>query len=93
MEKRIGTALIVIEENDSVILVNKILSQHNTIIFGRQGIPIHALHLNIISVVLIGTTDEIGSLSGKLGKVTGVSVKTALIKDRSFTEINNSNLS
>ncbi len=86
MEKRIGTAIIVIEQSESVALVNHALSRHNPIIFGRQGIPLHSKLLNIISVVLIGTTDEIGSLTGQLGKIAGVHVKSALIKNSDLQE-------
>ncbi|MDD4658355.1 MAG: CopG family transcriptional regulator, partial [Eubacteriales bacterium] len=47
---------------------------------GRMGIPYRDRHVAVISLIVDGTTDEIGSLTGKLGEVKGVSVKSALTK-------------
>ena len=80
MEKRIGTALILIEDLDNVSSINSILSKHNEIIIGRQGIPLRDRELSIISLVMEGTTDEIGSLTGQIGRVNGVQVKSILAK-------------
>jgi putative iron-only hydrogenase system regulator len=80
MENRIGVVGIVIEDRDFVPVVNNILSDHNEIIIGRMGIPYRDRHVAVISLIVDGTTDEIGSLTGRLGEVTGVSVKSALTK-------------
>lgn len=80
MEKRIGTVLILIEEASVVPELNKILFNHSSIIIGRQGIPMHAERLNVISLVVIGTTDEIGSLSGQVGRLAGIQVKSVVLK-------------
>jgi putative iron-only hydrogenase system regulator len=81
MEKRIGTALILIEEKEAVHLMNTIASNHSEIIIGRQGLP-RSNGQSIISLVLEGTTDEIGSLTGQLGRLKGLQVKSVLLKNR-----------
>ncbi len=80
MEKRIGTALIKIESRENINQLNDILSRHFSIIIGRQGLP-HDNNLGIISLILEGTTDEIGSLTGQLGRLTGIQVKSVLLKN------------
>lgn len=80
MEKRIGSAIILLESTDSVNSLNQAIFQHSHIVIGRQGIPMREQGINIISLVLNGTTDEIGSLTGKLGKLAGVQVKSVLLK-------------
>ncbi|MFO7896782.1 MAG: hypothetical protein R6U84_07615 [Candidatus Cloacimonadales bacterium] len=81
MEKRIGTALILIEDKEAVHQMNAIASNHSEIIIGRQGLP-RSNGQSIISLVLEGTTDEIGSLTGQLGRLTGIQVKSVLLKNR-----------
>lgn len=78
MNTRIGVVAIIIEEKESVEIVNKLLSNYGNIIVGRMGIPYKEKSLSVISVIVDGTTDEIGALTGKLGRVSGVSVKSAL---------------
>ena len=81
MEKRTGTAIIYIENRESAPQVNQILSQHASIILCRMGFPKQNGN-SIISLVLEGDTDEIGSLTGKLGRLNGIEVKSALLKSR-----------
>ncbi len=80
MEKRIGTVLIRIETRENVQLMNDIISDHSDIIIGRQGLPRNN-NLSIISLVLEGTTDQIGSLTGRLGRLSGIQVKSVLLKN------------
>ncbi len=80
MEKRIGSALIMVEENHQIPKLNLILSKHNRLIIGRQGIPLRDRDISIISIVLEGTTDEIGALTGQIGRLKGVQVKSILTK-------------
>lgn len=80
LQKRIGVVGIVIEELEQVPIINDILHQFGNIIIGRLGLPCKDKGINIISIVIDGTTDEIGALNGKLGKLPGVSVKSALSK-------------
>ena len=80
MEKRIGTAIILIESKESVHLLNDIISRHSIIIIGRQGLP-RINGQSIISLVFEGTTDEIGSLTGQLGRLNGIQIKSVLLKN------------
>ncbi|MCT4607021.1 MAG: iron-only hydrogenase system regulator [Marinisporobacter sp.] len=80
MNKRIGVVAIIVEEKDSVIMVNKLLSEFGEIILGRMGVPYKEKHVSVISIIVDGTTDEIGALTGKLGRIQGVTVKSALTK-------------
>lgn len=80
LEKRIGAVAIIIENKDSVQRANSILSEYADVIVGRMGIPYKEKHVNVISIIVDGTTDEIGAMAGKLGKLDGVMVKSALTK-------------
>jgi putative iron-only hydrogenase system regulator len=81
MEKRTGTVLILIENRENVQFLNDIISIHSQIIIGRQGLP-RSNGQSIISLVLEGTTDQIGSLTGQLGRLKGIQVKSVLLKNR-----------
>jgi putative iron-only hydrogenase system regulator len=81
MEKRIGAAIIQIESFENVQIMNDIISKHSHIIIGRQGLP-RSNRLSIISLVLEGTTDEIGSLTGQLGRLKGIQIKSVLLKNK-----------
>lgn len=78
MEKRIGVVAIIVEDKDNVEQVNRLLSNYGEIIVGRMGIPYKEKNLSVISIIVDGTTDEIGALTGKLGRLKGVAVKSAL---------------
>lgn len=79
MEKRIGSALIIVEDNSEVSLLNQLLSRHAQIIISRQGIPLREKKISLISLVLEGNTDEIGALTGQLGRLKSVRVKSLLM--------------
>lgn len=80
MENRIGVVGIVVEQKDEVPRLNAILSEYGNNIVGRMGIPYSKANLSVISLIVLGTTDEIGALTGKLGGLRGIKVKTALTK-------------
>ena len=80
MEKRVGSALILVESRENVQLLNEIISKHSQFIIGRQGLP-RSNGQSIISLVLEGTTDQIGSLTGQLGRISGIQVKSVLLKN------------
>jgi len=80
MEKRIGAILILVKEKEHIQLLNEILSRHGSVIIGRQGIHVREKGLSVISIVVEGTTDEISSLSGQVGKINGISSKAILAK-------------
>jgi len=79
--KRIGVvSVIVTNRANQAPMVNTILSEHGDIIIGRMGMPYPPKKIQIISLIIHGTTDEIGALTGKLGSLKGVQVKSALTK-------------
>jgi putative iron-only hydrogenase system regulator len=81
VDKRIGVVGIVIENRENCVKrVNDILSEYGDIIVGRMGIPYRERKIAVISLIVDGITDEIGAMTGKLGAVNGVSVKSALTK-------------
>ena len=80
MEKRIGVIAILVQSRDNVDTVNKLLSNYSQIVVGRMGIPYKEKNLSVISIIVDGTTDEIGALTGRLGRLQGVTVKSALTK-------------
>jgi len=81
MHKRLGVAGIVIEDTVVVPEVNAILHEFAEIIVGRMGIPYRSRGVSVMSLILDGSTDEISALTGKLGRLQGLSVKTALTRD------------
>ncbi|PLW96757.1 MAG: CopG family transcriptional regulator [Marinilabiliales bacterium] len=78
MEKRIGTIIILLHDTAQAGVVNQILSEFCNSIIGRQGLPSRVHNKSIISVILEATTDEFGALSGKLGRIKDISVKSAV---------------
>lgn len=80
MEKRVGVIGIVVEDMNSSSNVNNILHNFSDIIIGRLGIPYRERSISVISIIVDGTTDEISALTGKLGKINGVNVKSAITK-------------
>lgn len=77
METRIALIAIIVENMDSVDKLNNILHQYGNYVIGRMGLPYHRCNINIISVAVDAPQDVISTLSGKIGKIDGVSVKTA----------------
>ena len=74
---RLAVAAIVVEDPDSVSALNDLLHQFSGCIIGRMGIPHPAKGVSLISVAMDAPEDEISALTGKLGRLPGVSVKTA----------------
>ena len=77
METRVAVISIIIENPESVQTMNEILHQYSEYIIGRMGIPYRAKGVNIISIAVDAPEDTINALSGKIGKLEGVSAKTA----------------
>ncbi len=78
METRIGAILVLLSEECDIQRINSIISDHSDMILGRQGIPLRERSASVISLVMEGDTDRIGSLTGKLGRMDGVKVKSVL---------------
>lgn len=77
METRIAVVGIVIEDEDSVEKLNEILHEYRQYIIGRMGIPYHEKKISIISIAVDAPQSVISALSGRIGKLQGVSSKTA----------------
>lgn len=80
METRVGVVAIVIENISFAPKVNEILHEYSSIVVGRMGIPYKEKGISVISIIVDGTTDEISALTGKLGKIPTVNVKSAITK-------------
>ena len=77
MEKRVAVMSIIVENNDSVEKLNSILHEAGEFIIGRMGIPYREKGISVISVVIDAPQDLISAMSGKIGNLNGVTVKTA----------------
>ncbi|MFA5088263.1 MAG: TM1266 family iron-only hydrogenase system putative regulator [Candidatus Omnitrophota bacterium] len=81
MNKRLGFVGIIVEDrNKSAHAVNEILTGCKDTIIARVGLPYKEKQCSVITLIVDATTDELGSLTGKLGALEGVSVKSALTK-------------
>lgn len=77
METRVAVISIIVENNEMVETLNALLHQYGEYIIGRMGIPYRKRKINIISIALDAPQDTIATLSGKIGSLPGISVKTA----------------
>lgn len=80
MESRVAIIGIIIENKEAVESLNEILHEHGKFIIGRMGLPYAKRGINIISIVIDAPQDEINTLSGKIGKLNGVTSKVAYSK-------------
>ena len=76
-ETRVAVISIIVENEDAVQKVNEILHDYRTFIIGRMGIPYRVKGISIIRVAIDAPQDKISALSGKIGKLPGISAKTA----------------
>ena len=77
MESRVAVMSIIVENEAAVERINALLHEYGNHIIGRMGLPYRAKNINIISVALDAPQNIISALSGQMGKLDGVSVKTA----------------
>ena len=77
MATRVAVMSIIVENPESVEKLNQILHENGRYIIGRMGIPYRERKISIISNALDAPQDAISSMSGKIGNLPGVSVKTA----------------
>ena len=77
MQTRVAVMSIIVEQKDMVEQLNSILHCYGEYIIGRMGIPYRQRNINIISIAVDAPQNVISALSGKVGKLEGVSVKTA----------------
>lgn len=79
--KRLGFVGIIIDDREkSSGLVNQVLSAYAEFILARTGLPHAKGSTSVITLVIDATTDELGELTGKLGRIEGISVKSGLAK-------------
>ncbi len=76
MKTRIALIGIIVEDTQSVEKLNQLLHAYGTYIIGRMGIPYREQKINIISVAMDAPQDTINALSGKIGRLPGISAKT-----------------
>lgn len=77
MGTRVAVIAIIIENPDAVNQVNEYLHKAAPYIIGRMGIPYREKKISIISIAIDAPQDVISALSGKIGRLSGVSAKTA----------------
>lgn len=77
METRVAVISIIVEKEESVEPLNNILHEYSQYIIGRMGVPYRKKNISIISIAIDAPQDEISALAGKIGKLSGVSSKTA----------------
>lgn len=80
MNERVALISVIVESYDSVEKFNTILHQYNEYIIGRMGVPYRKKNISVISVAVDAPQDIINAISGKLGRLEGISVKTLLSK-------------
>lgn len=80
METRIAVLSIIIEEEDQVGVINETIHHYAQYMVGRMGIPYRSKCVNIICLVMDGPQNAVSELSGKLGKLPGVTTKVAYAK-------------
>lgn len=59
---------------------NDIVRNYKGIVKGRMGIPFTEEGISIVTLVVLGTLDQINTLTGTLGKIKDVHVKTSFSK-------------
>lgn len=77
METRVAVMSIIVENPSAVEQLNSFLHEYGEYIIGRMGLPYRKRNVNIISIALDAPQNAISALAGKIGTLSGVSVKTA----------------
>lgn len=80
METRVALIGIIIEEKTLVSQLNEIISEYSDYVIGRMGIPYPKKNISVISLAVDAPSDIISAISGKIGRLEGISVKTVYSK-------------
>ncbi|MDR2978997.1 MAG: hypothetical protein LBV02_00935 [Bacteroidales bacterium] len=80
MEKRLGIIAIVVTGKSHITEINELISESAESIIARQGIPMPQKNLSFISLIIEAPMNSINTLTGKLGRIPGVEVKTIVTK-------------
>ena len=79
METRVAVLAIIVRGGSSVQPLNELLHQYGQYIIGRMGVPYRERGLSIIALLVDGNTDALGAMTGKLGNIPGVKVRSVLL--------------
>ncbi len=79
-EEKVAIIGIFVQDIEAAALVNELLHEYADCIIGRIGVPCREKSLNIISVIISASSDKISALSGKLGRIPGISAKAMQAK-------------
>lgn len=77
MRSRVAVMAIIVENPDAAEQLNFLLHESGEYILGRMGLPYKKRGINIISIALDAPEDVINTLAGKIGRLNGITVKTA----------------
>ena len=77
MNTRVAVISIIVEDDSSTAELNSLLSDFSDYVIGRMGVPYKERGVRLISVAVDAPQDMIAALSGRIGSLSGVSVKTA----------------
>ena len=80
METKVALMAIIVEQKEGVNQLNAILTEYSDYIIGRMGVPYKQKNINIISIAIDAPQNIISAISGKIGNIKGISVKTAYSK-------------
>ncbi|MDE6388880.1 MAG: iron-only hydrogenase system regulator [Lachnospiraceae bacterium] len=86
MNTRIALIGIIVEKEASVEQLNRLLHEYGDYVIGRMGIPYRKRNVNIISVAVDAPQDVISAMSGKIGRLDGISAKTVYSNIKSDDE-------
>lgn len=81
-DKRIGVVGIVVEDLDAAAQLNEVLHESAGLIVGRMGIPYRERGVSVIALIVDGENDAVSAMTGRLGRIPGITVKTALAKGK-----------
>lgn len=86
MENRVAAISIIVEKVENIEALNALLHEYRNYIIGRMGIPYTARGINIISIVMDAPQNEISAITGKIGNMDGIKVKTAYSSVQDYNE-------
>lgn len=76
METRIAVIAIIVKDPDSAADINALLHEYDKFVIGRMGVPYRTKGVSVISIAIDAPQDKISSLTGRIGRLSGVSAKT-----------------
>lgn len=80
MDKRMGVVSVIVgDRNRDAGMVNDIISRHGELVLARMGVPCRDRGVSVIALIIEATTNEVGSLTGQLGSLPSVRVKSSLV--------------